>query len=98
MKCRYLLVIPYFYLIGCFKHYDVESGEISSPFFSTSNSENAYCSYKIKVPKGRRITVEIKEGKSLIRTCEENALSVDMINGSLEVNINNYLILIILIF
>ncbi|CAI6368736.1 unnamed protein product [Macrosiphum euphorbiae] len=71
--------------IDCFKNYYVESGEISSPLYSTLNSKWVLCIYKIKVPKGRRITVEIIKGRSLIRTCDRNSLPAeDMLHEKIE--------------
>jgi len=73
--------------------YDAESGEISSPFFIKLDSTRVYCTYAIKVPKGRRITVEIIKGKSLIRSCERNVVPRARLYEQLNVNTNNYLIL-----
>ncbi|XP_029345463.1 cubilin isoform X3 [Acyrthosiphon pisum] len=72
--------------IDCFKKYDVESGEISSPLFSALNSKWFICIYKIKVPKGRKITVEILKGKSLIRPCSDRnvLLAEDLLKEKLE--------------
>jgi len=55
-------------LIGCNEIYNVESGEISTPQYSSSN--RVYCSYKITVPRGRMITVEMIKGKSIVQTCD----------------------------
>ncbi|XP_029345465.1 cubilin isoform X2 [Acyrthosiphon pisum] len=60
--------------IDCMKNYEVESGEINSPSYTSFNSEITHCSYYIKVPMGRRITVEIIEEKSLVKNCESNGL------------------------
>lgn len=88
----YILIIQYlYYSIDCFKNYDVESGEISSPVYTSLDSGNIFCSYNIKVPKGRRITVEIIKGKSLIQNCEKNALPENRLKEKLKVNINNQL-------
>lgn len=54
------------------------------------NSKWVYCTYNIKVPKGRRINVEIINGKSLIQTCDRNVLfAEDMFDEKLQVNIIN---------
>jgi len=85
--CLHILTILCLLFKDCMKNYDVESGEIKSSSFI--NSEILHCSYNIKVPMGRRITVEIIEGKSLIQTCEDNDLPENRLKEKLKVNINN---------
>lgn len=72
----------------CMKNYDVESGEINSSPHTSFNSEITHCSYNIKVPMGRRITVEINEGKSIIQPCENSYLAGNRFKEKLKVNIN----------
>lgn len=57
-------------IIDCDKMYDVESGEIINSGSSRSNIERSLCTYSIIVPKGRRITAEVIEGKSIVRSCD----------------------------
>lgn len=57
-------------ITDCDKKYDVESGVITSHQFTSNNYKPIFCEYSIKVPKGRRVTVELLEGKSIARTCD----------------------------
>jgi len=82
----------------CMKNYDVESGEINSPPYTSYNSEITHCTYNIKVPVGRRITVEIIKGKTLIQTCENSGLPENKFKEKLRVNINKYFQLYIIHF
>jgi len=70
MKC-YSSVLLFHCSIDCDKSYEVESGEITSPLYTSLNSGWIFCLYTIKVPEGRRITVEIIKGKSLCQACEK---------------------------
>lgn len=89
--CLHILLIVLCLLFkDCITNYDVESGEIISPSYTSIDSEITHCSYNIKVPIGRRITVEIIEGKSLIRTCENSVLPENRLKEKLKVIINNY--------
>lgn len=58
----------FFFLLDCDKVIEAENGEIFSPRFSSSHSINCY--YTIKVPKGRRVTVEVLEGQSIVVPCD----------------------------
>lgn len=79
--------------IDCDKNYDVESGEIASPLF-TSDIGGIYCSYSIKVPEGRRITIEIIKGKSLAQpNCDGYFLSENRFKEKFIVSINNLRVL-----
>lgn len=64
-----LMFILYCFLLDCNKYYDVESGEIIHSRFSRTNIQRFMCMYTIKVPVGRRITVDVVEGNSIVQTC-----------------------------
>ncbi|VVC39264.1 EGF-like, conserved site,EGF-like calcium-binding domain,CUB domain,EGF domain,EGF-like calcium- [Cinara cedri] len=68
-------VIAYFVQYnGCDKMYsDVESGIITSPRYGL-NVGRIYCTYTIKVPRGRRITAELVKGKSIGYNCVNDPL------------------------
>lgn len=72
---------------GCSQNYDVESGEISSPRYSSLNSGRVYCAYTITVPRGRRITVEIIKGKSIAQNCDNYLLPENNLKEKLIVSI-----------
>lgn len=78
-----------FFLIGCSQIYNVESGEIRSPHYSSLNSRRIYCSYKITVPRGRMITVEIIKGKSIAQTCDSYLLVENASKEELVVSVKS---------
>lgn len=57
-------------------HFDGEQGEISTPTFQNSHFSQLRCIYTIKVPRGRRITVELMEGKSITYPCDNQHIVV----------------------
>lgn len=75
------------FFIGCSQNYDVESGEISSPRYSSLYKGRVYCAYTITVPRGRRITVEIIKGKSIAQTCDNYLLPENNLKEKLIVSI-----------
>jgi len=87
--CLHILTILCLLFKDCMKNYDVESGEINISPYTSFNSQITHCSYNIKVPVGRRITVEIIEGKSIIQTCANSVLPGSTFKEKLKVNINN---------
>lgn len=58
------------FLIDCDKRYNVESGEITNPLISRMSNQPMSCMYSIRVPLGRRITVEVVKGNSIVQTCD----------------------------
>lgn len=56
--------------LDCDKNLDGESGEISAPTFSSLHFSELRCIYTIKVPRGRRITAQLIEGKSITYPCD----------------------------
>jgi len=77
------------YCLDCDKDYDVESGEITSPRFSRLNFERLNCMYRIKVPRGRRITVEVVEGQSILKTCDSLKQAESLLKEKLIVSVPN---------
>lgn len=88
MSVERFLMIFYPLITDCDKDFDVESGEITSS--TISNYGRRYCLYSIKVPKGRRITLEVIKGKSIVKTCEviQNALIENSLKEYLAVSVN----------
>lgn len=76
----------FYLLIGCGKAYDVESGEIASPLYSSLNTGRLYCTYRIKVPRGRMITIEMIKGKSIALTCDNYQLPENYLKEKLLVS------------
>ncbi|XP_022177373.1 cubilin-like [Myzus persicae] len=70
---------------SCNKKYDVESGEISTPRFSSLYSGRIYCTYMITAPRGRMITVEVIKGKSIVQTCDSYSLPENVLKEKLVV-------------
>ncbi|XP_050435751.1 cubilin [Adelges cooleyi] len=54
----------------CAKDYEMESGEIEGPRFDSLHSNRIACVYRIIVPQGRRITVELLHGRSIAERCD----------------------------
>jgi len=77
------------YLIGCSQNYDVESGEISSPRYSSWDKRRLYCTYTITVPRGRMITVEIIKGKSIAQSCDTYSLPENDLKEKLIVSVKS---------
>jgi len=72
------------YSLDCNKYYNADSGEIISPLYNRWHFERLNCIYRIKVPRGRRITVEVVKGGSIVKTCnmlrqEENVLEEKLV-------------------
>lgn len=88
----YLFYNNVLFLIGCNKKYDVESGEISTPRFSSLYSGRIYCTYMITAPRGRMITVEVIKGKSIVQTCDSYSLPENVLKEKLVVSEEFYFI------
>jgi len=79
----------FYFLIGCSKVFEVESGEISAPRYTNLIGGRVYCSYTISVPKGRMITVEIIKGKSIAQTCDSYLLPENFSKEKLVVSVKS---------
>jgi len=77
------------FLIACSQIYDVESGEINTPRFSSLNSGRLYCTYVITVPRGRMITVEMIKGKSIAQNCDSYMLRENILKEKLVVSVKS---------
>jgi len=78
-----------FFCLDCNKYYNVESGEITSPRYNRWHFERLNCIYRIKVPRGRRITVEVVEGGSIVKTCNRIAQQENVLEEKLVVSVPN---------
>lgn len=47
----------------------MESGEITNPLNRRMSIQPTTCMYTIRVPLGRRITIEVIKGNSIVPTC-----------------------------
>lgn len=75
------------YITGCDRIFSGdESGIITSPSFSL-NTGQVYCTYMITVPKGRRITAELIEGKSIAQNCDKFEQKENEFNEKITVSV-----------
>lgn len=64
----------------------MESGEITSPLYNRFNYERLNCMYRIKVPRGRRVTAEVIKGTSILTTCDSLKLQTNLLKEKLTVS------------
>lgn len=68
-----------------------ENGVITSPRYGM-NVGRMYCTYIIRVPKGRRITAELVEGKSIAHKCDDLQKKENQFNEDIMVSEFHFLI------